>query len=131
MSVSIRRATPTDTPVCGPILFSAFKSLAEYHRLPLDIASVEVRSMITSMLIGHSKFYGVVAEENGRVFGSNFIDFPGGRDHAGPDADHGRARSTTQALPEPVLRGRPAVATHDARHKELPARTSITGERHG
>jgi hypothetical protein len=75
MSVSIRRATPTDTPVCGPILFSAFKSLAEYHRLPLDIASVEVRSMITSMLIGHSKFYGVVAEENGRVLGSNFIDF--------------------------------------------------------
>ena len=73
--LTIRRATPSDAEACGSILYNAFRTLADHHRFSSDIASLEVGNMVTSMLMNHPQFHAVVAEEDGRVLGSNFIDF--------------------------------------------------------
>src|SRR5918911_1595912 len=75
MSIIIRRAVPPDAAVCGPILYKAFQTLADYHRFPPDFPSEEVATNVASMLIEHPKFWGVIAEDNSRILGSNFVDF--------------------------------------------------------
>ena len=44
------------------------------HNFPPDFPSVEVASGVMSMLLTHPRFYSVVAESEGRIVGSNFLD---------------------------------------------------------
>ena len=44
------------------------------HNFPSDFPSVEVASGVMSMLLTHPRFYSVVAESEGRIVGSNFLD---------------------------------------------------------
>jgi predicted N-acetyltransferase YhbS len=74
MAPTIRRATPEDAPECGRILYAAFQTLADHHNFPRDFPSVEVAAGVFSMLVANPGFYGVVAVEDGRIAGSNFID---------------------------------------------------------
>jgi predicted N-acetyltransferase YhbS len=74
MEANFRRGTPDDAVVCGRINFEAFKSISSEHNFPWDFPSVEVATGLTKMLLSHPGFYGVVAESNGRVVGSNFLD---------------------------------------------------------
>ena len=74
MNITLRTAGPDDAPECGRVLYQAFKSLADAHNFPPDMPSVEVASVVTGMLIAHPRFYGVVAEADGRILGSNFMD---------------------------------------------------------
>jgi hypothetical protein len=71
---NIRRIVATDVVECGRILHAAFSAIAEQHNCPPDFPSVDVAIGVASMLIGHPGFYGVVAEQDGRILGSNFID---------------------------------------------------------
>ena len=73
-SLLIRRANPGDGEVCGKICFEAFRSLAEHHNFPLDFPSSEVATGILSMLFSHPGFFCVVAEQDGRILGSNCLD---------------------------------------------------------
>jgi GNAT superfamily N-acetyltransferase len=72
--MNIREASKADEQMCGCILYDAFKNLAEQHNFPPDFPSPEVATGVASMLIGAPGFYGVVAEEAGRIVGSNFMD---------------------------------------------------------
>ena len=74
VSVQLRRGTPADSAECGRICFEAFKSIAERHSFPPDFPSAEVASGLMSYLFAHPKFYGVVAEYDGHIVGSNFLD---------------------------------------------------------
>jgi predicted N-acetyltransferase YhbS len=74
MPIKIRRAEAADAAPCGAILYSAFRKLADQHNFPHDFPSVEVATGLLSMLLANPGFYGIVAEENGRVVGSNFAD---------------------------------------------------------
>ena len=74
MDITLRPATPGDTPDCGRVLYEAFKTLADRHGFPPDFPSAEIASGLIGMLIGHPGFYGVVAEQAGRIAGSNFMD---------------------------------------------------------
>ena len=74
MSVKLRRGEPADAKECGRIVFEAFKSIATKHDFPQDFTSPEVGAMLMSFLLGHAKFYSVVAELDGRIVGSNFMD---------------------------------------------------------
>ena len=74
MPVLVRHALPSDLDECAPILFSAFKTLADHHRFSPDFDSPETAHAIASLLLNHPKFFGVVAED-GRILGSNFVDF--------------------------------------------------------
>ncbi|HEX6979740.1 MAG TPA: GNAT family N-acetyltransferase [Alphaproteobacteria bacterium] len=73
MAVNIRVATPSDADACGRIMYAAFKGIAERHGFPPDFPSVEAATQLANSFIAHPSIFGVVAEEDGRVIGSNFL----------------------------------------------------------
>jgi predicted N-acetyltransferase YhbS len=74
MTVILRPGTLEDAKECGRIAYQAFKSIAEQHNFPPDFPSVEVATGIVTMLLSHPGFYSVVAELDGKIVGSNFLD---------------------------------------------------------
>ncbi len=74
MSVVLRQGTPADAKACGHICYDAFKAIGEAHNFPPDFPSPEVASGVMSMLLSHPAVYGVVAESDGTIVGSNFLD---------------------------------------------------------
>jgi predicted N-acetyltransferase YhbS len=74
MQIQIRPARPEDAAELGRICYQAFKTISEAHNFPPDIPSAETAAGILSMFISHPGFYGVAAEVDGRLIGSNFMD---------------------------------------------------------
>jgi GNAT superfamily N-acetyltransferase len=74
MAIAIRRAAAADAAECGRIICEAFGTIADQHNFPRDFPSVEIATRVAAMLIAHPGFYGVVAEWDGRILGSNFMD---------------------------------------------------------
>jgi predicted N-acetyltransferase YhbS len=74
MDVILRPGTPDDAGACGAICFEAFKSIASEHNFPWDFPSVEIATGLIEKLVAHPRFYSVVAERDGKVIGSNFLD---------------------------------------------------------
>jgi predicted N-acetyltransferase YhbS len=72
--MNIRDADKADAPMCGRILYDAFNTLAKQHDFPPDFPSPEAATGLAAMLIDAPGFYGVVAEEAGKIVGSNFMD---------------------------------------------------------
>ena len=56
------------------IIYDAFAAIAQEHNFLPDFPSVEAATGVASMLIEHPGFYGVMAEDNGMIVGSVFID---------------------------------------------------------
>ena len=74
MDITLRRAVPDDTPECGRILHEAFATLADRHGFPHDFPSIEAATRSMGALVGNPGFHGIVAEVDGRVVGSSFLD---------------------------------------------------------
>ena len=74
MSIVLRPGTPADAEACGTICYEAFKAICAAHNFPPDFPSPEVARGLLSMLLAHPDFYSVVAESEGRIVGSNFLD---------------------------------------------------------
>lgn len=74
MSVTLRPGTPADAPRCGAICYEAFTAIAAQHNFPPDFPSPAVATEILAGLLAHPGFYAVVAEMDGRIVGSNFLD---------------------------------------------------------
>jgi predicted N-acetyltransferase YhbS len=74
MNVKLRAGTQADAAPCGTICYEAFKAINTQHNFPPDFPSAEVTSGLLSMMLAHPQFYSVVAELDGRVVGSNFLD---------------------------------------------------------
>ena len=72
--MNVRDADRADAQMCGRILYDAFNNLAKRHDFPPDFPSPEVATGVAAMLIDAPGFYGVVAEEAGKIVGSNFMD---------------------------------------------------------
>lgn len=70
----VRRATREDSDACGRICFEAFASLASKHNFPPDFPAVEVSTQVLSSMFSHPSFFCVVAEEDGKLVGSNCLD---------------------------------------------------------
>src|SRR5262249_2747341 len=70
----LRQGTIEDAKTCGPICYAAFKAIADQHNFPSDFPSPEIATTLLSELLAHPNVYGVVAELDGRVVGSNFVD---------------------------------------------------------
>src|SRR4051794_8984045 len=68
--VTIRRATPADVPAAGRICYEAFSQINAAHGFPSDIDAPTGNSII-GMLFGAPGYSCWVAEDNGRVIGSN------------------------------------------------------------
>jgi predicted N-acetyltransferase YhbS len=74
MSIVLRPGTAADAPTCGMICYEAFKAIGTAHNFPPDFPSPEVASGVLSTLLAHPRFYSVVAEVEGRIVGSNFLN---------------------------------------------------------
>jgi predicted N-acetyltransferase YhbS len=74
MTIVLRPGTAADATACGTICYEAFKAVCTAHNFPPDFPSADVASGLMSMLLAHPHFYSVVAEAEGRVVGSNFLD---------------------------------------------------------
>ncbi len=70
----IRRATGEDVDVCGEICYRAFCAIADQHRFPHEFPSKKAAVGTLRGMISNPGFYGIIAELNGRIAGSNFMD---------------------------------------------------------
>jgi predicted N-acetyltransferase YhbS len=70
----LRRGTREDASACGRIDFEAFKSISSEHNFPWDFPSAEVATGMVASMLSNPGFFSVVAELDGKVVGSNFLD---------------------------------------------------------
>lgn len=74
MELKIRLGTPEDAEICGRICYQAFKTISEAHGFVPDFPAPEVAIGVLTRMLANPKFYSVVAEIDGRIVGSNFLD---------------------------------------------------------
>jgi len=74
MNVTLRPGTAADAERCGEICYNAFKAVAEQHNFPPDFPSLEVARGLLASLLGNTGFHSIVAELDGTIVGSNFLD---------------------------------------------------------
>lgn len=75
MEIVVRRGEVEDAAQCTAIYYQAFKTNAERHNFPNEIAPPDSGTMSSwSRRFSHPGYYGVVAELDGRIVGSNFLD---------------------------------------------------------
>jgi GNAT superfamily N-acetyltransferase len=84
MKVTLRDARASDAGGLGRICHDAFKAIAESHNFTPDFPSVEFAQGVIARLIDAPGIYGVVAEADGRLIGSNFQDERGSIAGLGP-----------------------------------------------
>lgn len=73
-SLRLRRGLPADAEACGRICYDAFRAIAERHGFPPDFPSPADAVATVGRLLAHPGFHAIVAESDGRVVGSNFLD---------------------------------------------------------
>lgn len=73
-TVTLRPAVPADTAEAGRVLYEAFATLADRHGFPRDFPNVEVATACMQGLIENPGFFGVIAERDGQIIGSTFLD---------------------------------------------------------
>lgn len=74
MGTTFRTAKPEDAEVCGKICYEAFTKISKQHNFPPDWPSPEVAIGFLTAILSHPDFYGEVAEVDGTIVGSNFLD---------------------------------------------------------
>src|SRR5262252_4597620 len=74
MELRLRPGAPADGEVCGRICYNAFKTISEAHGFVPDFPAPEVAIHVLRQMLANPKFYSVVAEVDGRIVGSNFLD---------------------------------------------------------
>ena len=72
--MKLREATPDDAPAIAQIVFDAFGDIHDQHRFPRDFPAPEVAIGMMQGWTAHPSIWGIVAEVDGRVVGSNFLD---------------------------------------------------------
>jgi GNAT superfamily N-acetyltransferase len=74
MNVTLREGRPEDAEACGRICYSAFTTLNRQHNFPPDFPDVGAAVGVLGMMLALPGFYVVVAEQDGRIVGSNALD---------------------------------------------------------
>jgi predicted N-acetyltransferase YhbS len=74
MKTHIRRATREDIEVCADICYHAFCAIADQHNFTHEFPSPEAALGVVRSMVTAPAFYGIVAELNGSIAGSNFMD---------------------------------------------------------
>ena len=73
-NVEIRRARPEDAAACGRICYEAFSKISSEHNFPPDMPEPGHAVGLLSGLFANPSFYCVVAEQGGKIAGSNCLD---------------------------------------------------------
>lgn len=105
MNLTLRRGVPADATECGRICFDAFKTVAARHGFPPEFPSPDVAAGLMTFLFSHPGFYSSVAELDGRIVGSNFLDERCGIAGVGPVSvdPQAQAKGVGRRLMEDVL----------------------------
>src|ERR1043166_4028203 len=74
MNIKLRSGTSADAEICGRICYDAFKTISEAHGFAPDFAAPEVAIDVLTRMLTNPKSYSIVAEMDGRIVGSNFLD---------------------------------------------------------
>ena len=82
--VTLREAEPRDAAPCAQIIFDAFGAIDDHYRFERGFPALEVATALIDALIPHPMVWGVVAEVDGRIVGSNFLDERGPIRGVGP-----------------------------------------------
>ena len=72
--MKLREPTPDDAPALAQIVFDAFGDIHDHHRFERDFPAIEIARGMINNWVAHPAIWGVVAEVDGRVVGSNFLD---------------------------------------------------------
>jgi predicted N-acetyltransferase YhbS len=83
-AVELRPIEPDDRDEAARIVYEAFAGIHDRHRFARDFPTLEAALELTTNFIAHPSIYGVVAEIDGRVVGSNFVDERGPVRGVGP-----------------------------------------------
>jgi predicted N-acetyltransferase YhbS len=70
----VRRAKPEDAAASAQICFEAFYNISTEHGFPPDLPSKDPAAELLKVMFGHPGFFCVVAEDGGRIVGSNCMD---------------------------------------------------------
>jgi predicted N-acetyltransferase YhbS len=104
--VTVREATAADAEPCARIFYDAFAWIAGRHNLPIEPGSREFTRFKAGEMLAHDHIAGVVAERDGDVLGSAFVDERGAIAGIGPvtvepaTQDDGIGRALMQAILE-------------------------------
>jgi GNAT superfamily N-acetyltransferase len=83
-SIELRPIQLADGEECARIVHAAFSGIADRHQFPRDFPTLEAAAQLTNLFIEHPLIWGVVAERDGRIVGSNFLDERGPIRGVGP-----------------------------------------------
>ena len=106
---TLRPGRAEDADEAGRICYQAFRALADAHGFPADFPSAEVAAAVLSGLLSHPGFYSVVAERDGRILGTNFLDERGVIAGVGPvtvDPEAQGSRVGTRLMLDVIERAR-------------------------
>ena len=74
MTITLREAEQEDAERAGTICYEAFRAINEAHGFPPDIPSAEIGIGVLTGMIRRKGIHVVVAEQDGRIVGSNGLD---------------------------------------------------------
>ena len=83
-ALRLRPIEPRDREAAARILYEAFAGIHDRHRFPRDFPTLEVATELVTSFVAHPSIWGVVAELDGRIVGSNFLDERGPVRGVGP-----------------------------------------------
>ena len=106
MDLNLRPGPPEDAEKCGHICYEAFSAVAREHGFPPNVPTPEAAVGLISWNLAHPDIYSVVAELEGQVIGSNFLDERGPIFGVGPItvAPTTQTRGIGRALMQDVMR---------------------------
>lgn len=80
----VREVTPHDVEDCARIFYDAFESIAAQHSFPVEPASPGFTRFKVDEMVAGNDFAGLVAERDGALLGSVFVDERGAIAGIGP-----------------------------------------------
>jgi predicted N-acetyltransferase YhbS len=83
-STHVRPIELADVDHAARIAFEAFAGIADRHGFPRDFPSVDAARALVDAFTRHPSIWGLVAERDGRIVGSNFLDERGPVRGVGP-----------------------------------------------
>lgn len=82
--LTLRPAEPADAAAIARIIHAAFAGIHDLHAFPRDFPTPAAAEALADAFTAHPQIFGVVAELDGRVIGSNFLDERGPVRGVGP-----------------------------------------------
>ena len=80
----LRQIRPGDADAVAAILYEAFAGIHDHHRFDRDFPTPDAAAGLVEAFTAHPRIWGVVAERDGRILGSNFLDERGPVRGVGP-----------------------------------------------